>query len=199
MKAAEVVFARDGFMNADIAHIAEEAGKGKGTFYLYFESKQHLLTAMIEAMARDLRQPERLKGPFNPPEDIDAVLGAIWNTNKRHAATFRALADASAKHPEFAEKFREIRSYARRDFAAMVRARHAAGFCRHLDAEYAAAALEQMVCHSINAWLANGPGLLTTPAAERRALKTLVSLMRAALALPEDSVVPLKRRKVARS
>jgi AcrR family transcriptional regulator len=195
MQAAQVVFAREGFMNADIAQIAEEAGKGKGTFYLYFESKLHLLTAMIEAFARDLWRPEGLKGPFNPPEQIDAVLGAIWNTYKRHAATFRALADASAKHPEFAEKFREIRSYALRDFAAMIRARQAAGFCQHLDAEYAAVALEQMVCHSINEWLADGPGVLSTPAAERRAFGSLVSIMRAALALPDDSAKPPKPRK----
>ncbi len=192
MKAAQTVFAREGFMNADIAHIAEEAGKGKGTFYLYFESKQHLLNAMIEAFTEDLHQSESLKNPFNPPEDISAVVGAIWSTYKRHAATFRALADASSKHPEFAEKFRDIRSLAVRDFAAMVRARQEAGFCRQMDADYAAVALEQMVCHSINEWLADGPGVLTTEETEHRAFETLVSIMRAALALPEDNAGPNK-------
>jgi AcrR family transcriptional regulator len=185
MQAAQTVFAREGFMNADIAHIVEEAGKGKGTFYLYFESKLHLLSAMVEAFAEDLHREEGLNRPINPPEQIDAVLAAIWGTYKRHAATFRALADASAKHPEFAVRYRDLRSEALRDFAAMVRARQAEGFCRQMDAEYAAVALEQMVCHSIHDWLAEGPGVLTDDVAEQRAFGTLVAIMRAALALPE--------------
>jgi AcrR family transcriptional regulator len=186
MRAAQTVFAREGFMNADIAHIVEEAGKGKGTFYLYFDSKLHLLNAMVEAFADELHQADGLRQPSNPPEQIDAVLAAIWSTYKRHASTFRALADASSKHPEFAEKFRALRSEALRDFAGMVRARQAAGFCRHMDADYAAVALEQMVCHSIYDWLAEGPGILADEAAERRAFDTLVAIMRAALALPDE-------------
>jgi AcrR family transcriptional regulator len=186
MQAARTVFAREGFMNADIAHIVEEAGKGKGTFYLYFESKLHLLSAMVEAFADELHQEDGLNRPINPPEQINAVLAAIWGTYKRHAATFRALADAASKHPEFAERFRALRSEALRDFAAMVRARQAEGFCRQMDADYAAVALEQMVCHSIYNWLAEGPGVLADEAAERRAFETLVEIMRAALALPNE-------------
>ncbi len=185
MQAAQTVFAREGFMNADISHIAEAAGKGKGTFYLYFESKLHLLSAMIEAFADDLRRPEGLGEPINPPERIRAVLAAIWDNYKRHAPTFRALVDASSKHPEFADKFRQLRAYAVRDFASMVRLRQEAGFCRCMDPDYAASALEQMVCHSINEWLAGGAVLLADPAAERRAFETLVCIMRAALGLPE--------------
>jgi AcrR family transcriptional regulator len=185
MQAAQKVFAREGFMNADIAHIVEEAGKGKGTFYLYFDSKLHLLNAMVEAFAEELHQADRLNQPINPPEQIDSVLAAIWATYKRHAPTFRALSDAASKHPEFAEKFRALRSEALKDFAAMVRARQAAGFCRHMDAEYAAAALEQMVCHSIHDWLSEGPRVLANQAAETRAFNTLVAIMRAALALPD--------------
>jgi AcrR family transcriptional regulator len=194
MKAAQTVFAREGFMNADIAQIVEEAGKGKGTFYLYFESKLHLLNAMVEAFAEELHQADRLNQPINPPEQINAVLAAIWATYKRHAPTFRALADAASKHPEFAEKFRALRSEALRDFASMVRARQAAGFCRHMDADYAAAALEQMVCHSIHGWLAEGPTGFPDDAAEQRAFATLVAIMRAALALPDEKQATRKRK-----
>jgi AcrR family transcriptional regulator len=194
MQAAQTVFAREGFMNADIAQIVEEAGKGKGTFYLYFESKLQLLNAMVEAFADELHQADRLNQPINPPEQINAVLAAIWATYKRHAPTFRALADAASKHPEFAEKFRALRSEALHDFADMVRGRQAAGFCSHMDADYAAVALEQMVCHSIYTWLAEGPGVLPDKAAEQRAFDTLVAIMRAALALPDDKRPSGKRK-----
>ncbi len=46
-------FARLGFDQANINVIAEQAGIGKGTIYLYFESKRDLFLAMLRAIARE--------------------------------------------------------------------------------------------------------------------------------------------------
>lgn len=43
LEAAIDVFVRDGFEAASVADIAQEAGVAKGTIYLYFESKDHLV------------------------------------------------------------------------------------------------------------------------------------------------------------
>lgn len=45
-------FARLGFDQANINVIAEQAGIGKGTIYLYFENKRELFLAMLRAIAQ---------------------------------------------------------------------------------------------------------------------------------------------------
>lgn len=46
-------FARLGFDQANINTIAEQAGIGKGTIYLYFENKHELFLAMLRYIAQD--------------------------------------------------------------------------------------------------------------------------------------------------
>jgi AcrR family transcriptional regulator len=186
MQAAQTVFAREGFMNAEISHITEAAGKAKGTFYLYFDSKTDLLAAMVQAFAEDLRAPDKLAEPTHPPEQIRRVITTIWTTFRQHAPTFRALAEAATKHPEFAEINRNLRSYAVRDFTTMIRSRQEAGFCRHLDAELGAAALESMLANCIYEWMAIKDGILDGPLDEARALNALVTIMQLAMELPPD-------------
>jgi AcrR family transcriptional regulator len=45
-------FARLGFDQANINTIAEQAGMGKGTIYLYFENKRELFLAMLRSIAQ---------------------------------------------------------------------------------------------------------------------------------------------------
>jgi len=45
-------FARLGFEQANINTIAEQAGIGKGTIYLYFENKRELFLAMLRQIAQ---------------------------------------------------------------------------------------------------------------------------------------------------
>src|SRR5579872_2643541 len=45
-------FARLGFDQANINNIAELAGIGKGTIYLYFENKRELFLAMLRSIAQ---------------------------------------------------------------------------------------------------------------------------------------------------
>ena len=47
-KAAEV-FSRKGYRMASVSDIVEEAGIGRGTFYLYFDSKKEIFLELIEA------------------------------------------------------------------------------------------------------------------------------------------------------
>lgn len=48
LRAGEKVFATVGFNQATIVELADAAQIGKGTFYLYFDSKDHLLGALWE-------------------------------------------------------------------------------------------------------------------------------------------------------
>lgn len=54
LQAARSVFAEKGIPGTTVADIAEAAGVAKGTFYLYFDSKEVLLGALKERFADDL-------------------------------------------------------------------------------------------------------------------------------------------------
>src|SRR5262245_16700691 len=48
LDAAVRVFAQEGFYNAKVSQIAQEAGVADGTIYLYFKSKDDLLISLFE-------------------------------------------------------------------------------------------------------------------------------------------------------
>jgi AcrR family transcriptional regulator len=52
LREAASEFARLGFDQANINTIAEQAGIGKGTIYLYFENKRELFLAMLRSIAQ---------------------------------------------------------------------------------------------------------------------------------------------------
>jgi TetR/AcrR family fatty acid metabolism transcriptional regulator len=53
LRAAIRVFARRGFFNAQVADVARVAGVAAGTVYLYFRSKDHLLTSIFDKTMRE--------------------------------------------------------------------------------------------------------------------------------------------------
>jgi AcrR family transcriptional regulator len=56
LKAATQVFAKQGYQSASISDIIATAGVARGTFYLYFRSKQDILFAVID----DLREQQKV-------------------------------------------------------------------------------------------------------------------------------------------
>jgi TetR/AcrR family fatty acid metabolism transcriptional regulator len=76
LDAAVKVFAKDGFYNAKVAQIADEAGVADGTIYLYFKSKDDLLISLfedrMEAINANLR--EALESAPGAVERLKAVV-----------------------------------------------------------------------------------------------------------------------------
>ena len=54
LEASVAVFKAKGIAAATVADITEAAGVAKGTFYLYFQSREHLLLALREAMVDEI-------------------------------------------------------------------------------------------------------------------------------------------------
>jgi len=52
MEASAEVFSRKGYRMASVSDIVDEAGIGRGTFYLYFDSKREIFLELIEAFFR---------------------------------------------------------------------------------------------------------------------------------------------------
>ena len=56
LDAAVKVFVDRGFTEATVADITAAAGVAKGTFYLYFESKEHLMGALKQNLVEEMTQ-----------------------------------------------------------------------------------------------------------------------------------------------
>src|ERR1700676_636071 len=107
MHAAARVFKKHGYLNADVAMITEEAGKARGTFYIYFPSKPDVLRAMIDEFSSDLHG-SGLDRSEHEPQEMPTVLTVLWNNYRNHASTFRSLAEAAAVDDGFAGIYRQL-------------------------------------------------------------------------------------------
>ena len=73
LDAATRVFAKKGYWNASITDIIKAAGVARGTFYLYFESKQEIFTAIVDKFREDQIQLMR-----QPIQHAGFPIGADW-------------------------------------------------------------------------------------------------------------------------
>lgn len=76
--AAARVFAERGVANTSVADIVKAAGVAQGTFYLYFESKDDALLAVVDGMAEQM---------------IDQIRGAVESAGSTAVEKFLALRD----------------------------------------------------------------------------------------------------------
>lgn len=76
LKAARCVFAQQGFAETIVEDIADQAGIGKGTLYLYFRSKEEIFMAALMEDARRLEEAtrERMQAAANWQEKLQAYV-----------------------------------------------------------------------------------------------------------------------------
>jgi AcrR family transcriptional regulator len=116
VEAARTVFERDGFLDARITDITKEAGVASGTFYTYFDGKEEIFRAVVEAVQEDMLHPrlrERL-GEEDPRVLIDAA-------NRDYLLAYRRNARLMALFEQVAQIDDEFRELRRRRGAAFVR------------------------------------------------------------------------------
>lgn len=112
VEAAARAFARKGYHAASVADIIAEAGVARGTFYLYFGSKQEAFSAILDGFVSDLarmaaERPTRTVSDQGVPA---AVRGLFLNW-LRYFSARRELAAVVFQHgasqdPEFKERCR---------------------------------------------------------------------------------------------
>lgn len=98
LDAALRVFAREGFDRAQIGAIAQEAGVGTGSVYLYFAGKDEILDGIFErfwiALRRDLEaQPET-----PPRESLRTQLGLLFDRLSADVDLTRVYLRESHRH-----------------------------------------------------------------------------------------------------
>jgi AcrR family transcriptional regulator len=115
--AAVVVFERDGFLNARIADIADEAGVAHGSFYTYFPSKEDVLRqAALDLQEQMLTETKRVMGEMpdhlTHRERIRIANAQFLESYRRHGAMIATIDQVAT----FNDETREIRRESRRQF-----------------------------------------------------------------------------------
>lgn len=185
LEAAVRVFASKGYFAARMRDVAAEAGVADGTLYLYFESKEALLTAILEEYARAF--VERAKRDCERLTDARAQLRAILERHLISLERNRALATVFQIELRHSRKF--LRRVARGPVAqylelltqTVTQGIEQGIFRRGLDPKVAARAIFGAVDELVTAWvLAQKPGRLASQ------LQPLLELLLFGLSAPAE-------------
>lgn len=136
LTAATGVFARKGYRHASIADIIEAAGIARGTFYLYFESKEEIFVALIdlwfEALSRRFQESEATAWTAEAFDSWRCRDLRDWfeffHANRELAIL--AFREAEAIDPRFESRMGELLARINEMRAQRIRELQAAGFWR---------------------------------------------------------------------
>ena len=90
LDAAERVFVRDGFHQATVEHIAQEAEFAVGTIYNFFKSKEDLYARVIEKLAGDFLA--MFEKEVLTKRDPEQAIGALIELRLKHFEEHRGFA-----------------------------------------------------------------------------------------------------------
>ncbi|HVO06879.1 MAG TPA: TetR/AcrR family transcriptional regulator, partial [Burkholderiaceae bacterium] len=122
LAAAKAEFARGGLGGARVDRIAALAGANKRMLYYYFDSKDGLFRAVLEATYEHIRESEKAMHleEVDPPEAIRRLIAFTWNYYLEHPEFLSLLNSANlhrAEHLKQSTKVRRMHS----PFVAMIR------------------------------------------------------------------------------
>lgn len=112
LEAATECFAKRGYHSTQVSDIIEKAGIARGTFYLYFDSKEDVFREILDAFLvhiGDQIKTIKLGGPLTPADqmraNVERVVDAIIENPAPAKIVFN---EAVGLNPEIDEKLREF-------------------------------------------------------------------------------------------
>ena len=166
LDAATWVFARKGYRCAGVSDIIQRAGVARGTFYLYFDSKEQVFLAIVEdfhARITHAIAAADAPPPFDASRGPEGLLQASFRrwldffAAHRDAATV-ILKEASSIDPRFEKGFADLRRSAVDFFAARYRRFQEIGLVRgSIRPELMAHLLIGMFDELLNAFVLTNP------------------------------------------
>jgi TetR/AcrR family transcriptional regulator, fatty acid metabolism regulator protein len=155
LDAAAHVFADKGYHGTLVDDIAVQAQTSKGGVYFHFPNKQAIFMALLDRLARMLREriEDAVQRESQPVARAEAALKVVLDTFASHRRLARLfMVEALGAGPEFNQRLVEIRA----EFADLIR-RYldeavASGAIEPLDTETAAAAWFGAVYEIVTRW-----------------------------------------------
>ncbi len=161
VKAAKLVFERDGFLDARISDIAKRARVSYGAFYHYFESKEQIFREVAEAQEELLTAPAPTSaaGP-----GVDSPQARIHQANRRYLERYRdearimGIIEQVSRYDPYvnAARMETQKHFAQRSERAIRRLQSQGLADRRVDPAIAADALGSMVGRFAELWLTQG-------------------------------------------
>lgn len=145
LMASAGVFSRKGYRMASVSDIVEEAGIGRGTFYLYFDSKREIFLELIEAFFRGYA--ELLEENHRYLEDAfkrGSKVLRTWRGNMLRVLEYHqenpyltniAYREALGKDEDFSARVGELSSLAREKLVSEFQMMYDRGMMRECDVE----------------------------------------------------------------
>lgn len=116
--AARVILERDGFRDARISDITQEAGVANGSFYTYFASKIEVVNALLPEIEEDLLDPTAASEIHGAPDiatRIEAMIRAYLDNYRRNVKLLKVLEEVTLAEETVAEwRLERSREFARR-------------------------------------------------------------------------------------
>jgi AcrR family transcriptional regulator len=113
LAAARSVLVEHGYLRSTVAQIARAAGRGHGTFYLYFDDKEDIYSLLLEEMWNSLKEQSRVIWQRDVPlESVRVTVDRYVSAFEENVDLWRLLDEMSATNP----RFHEIRDDTRRQF-----------------------------------------------------------------------------------
>jgi AcrR family transcriptional regulator len=179
LDAARVVFERDGFHDARLADIVQEAQVATGTFYNYYPSKEEIFRDLMDTVIADLIE---VSSEQEVPSRDDPI-GRIYASNRAYVRGYRRHARLMTLLLQLGEigdtAQLNIRATFERRLSRAIRRWQEAGLAyADLDAVYTANALAYMVDRFLYEWT-----VLDLEYDEEQVIETLSKLWVRALGL----------------
>jgi len=155
LDAARVVFARDGYVNARMADIAEQAELSMGALYRYFENKDSVFESLVTDIHEELftsSRAENLDFAADPFAALREANRGFLRHYYDHRDVMRTLVEAAAVDVHFREIWWRMRSRHAERFTHALRANFDLGELAGLDVEGAADAMTCMVEQVAYVW-----------------------------------------------
>jgi AcrR family transcriptional regulator len=172
LKTARAMFERDGYDAASISAIVEAAEISRGTFYLYFDSKEEIFRTLAEELQAKLIGFQHWPKGLSPEEGVRRAIRmylAFYRENARMMAVLEQIATYDSGFQALRRDMRRaVAQRATRFIASMQRQ----GITDpELDARYAGTALTGMIDRFAYVWF-----ILEEDFDEQRAEDTLTRL-----------------------
>ena len=108
LSAARIVFAREGYLDATVEQIVEQAGVARGSFYTYFESKVHVYRELSREHERALEEAHDFpRVPGASMANLEMSVRNYLELVRRNGDLFRLIRQVAAYDVEVRDKLME--------------------------------------------------------------------------------------------